>query len=246
MSAQVALALFLAAILATSPPANAARLMAGQPFTAALAEELLLAALPPAVAGARWVVRTTEPSLPIANSARGDAAMSIEDLKVDPVSGELAARVLVVLAAGETGTIELRGRAEQQVSVPVLRRALASGERIAAADLEFRWLARGRLQSGAVVDLAELVGREVAHRTEPGRPLRGAEVRPPTLVRRDQAVVLVYQRAGMQMVAAAVAAESGSLGQLIRVVNPSSGRELRGRVMETGRVRIDADAGEGS
>lgn len=231
------LALLLATILLPAG-LSAAVLPAGQPLTAAMARELVAAALPEAPPGRRWHVQLVTRGFPLPNQARADGRMEIETLDVRQPSGSFDASLRVTLEGGQAGIISLRGRAEAQAEVAILARPVARGERIARDDLASRWLPAARLDGDALVDAADLVGQEAARRLPAGRVVRAADIRAPRLVRKDEPVTLVYRRGGLDLVSGGTALDSGGEGDSIRVLNPSSNRALRGLVVGPRRVEV--------
>lgn len=231
------LALLAALLPATLP---AATLPAGQPLTADMARELVMAALPERPPGERWQVQLAPTGFPLPNPARTDGWMEIEAIDVEPRTGLLDASLRVTLEGGEAGVIALRGRAEAQIEVPVPVRPLRRGQRIDAADLESAWLPAARLDRDAVLDVAELVGREAGRGLAAGRAVRAGDLRAARLVRKDETVTLLFRRAGLELAAAGTALDAGAEGELVRVVNPSGGRPVRGVVVGPRAVQVGA------
>jgi len=62
------------------------------------------------------------------------------------------------------------------------------------------------------------------------------DVGPPHLVRRGHPVELIYVRPGLRISALGVAQEDGALGDLVRVMNAESRRQLQGVVSGPGEV----------
>jgi flagella basal body P-ring formation protein FlgA len=221
-------------------PAPAATLPAGQPLTAEMARELVTAALPESQPGERWHVRLATAGFPLPNRARTDGWMEIEAVEVEPRSGRLDASLRVTLAGGEAGVIALKGQAEAQVEVPVPTRPVPRGQLIDEADLTSIWLPAARLDKDALVDVADLVGLEASRRLAAGRVVRTADLRAPRLVRKDEAVTMLYRRGSLDLVTTGVALEPGGAGDNIRIVNPSSKRPLRGIVVGPRQVQVGA------
>ena len=242
----IALFALLAALPAVllSCPLPAATLPAGQPLTAAMARELVMAALPESPPGERWQVQLAPAGFPLPNPARTDGWMEIESIEVEPRTGLLDASLRVTLEGGEAGLIALRGRAEAQTEVPVPARPLRRGQRIEAEDLRSAWLPSARLDPGAVLTVAELVGREAGRGLAAGRAIRAADLRAARLVRKDETVTLLFRRAGLELAAAGTALDTGAEGETVRVVNPSGGRPVSGVVVGPRTVQVGPGAVE--
>lgn len=237
------LAAALVAILSALGAASAAVLPAGQPLTVELVRELLEAALPAPEAGERWSITLLAPAFPIGNQAASDAHMVVETVELPPAGGELRALLRVTLPSGETGRIHLRGRAEPAIDVVVPRRALPAGAVIRGEDLAQTTLPRRRLPEGAVTTEAQLIGRAAVRRLAAGRPIRELDLRGPRLVAKGDPVRVLFQRAGLELILEASALEDGAAGDLVRMINPKGGRELRGSVVGPRAVRIGTSEG---
>jgi len=78
---------------------------------------------------------------------------------------------------------------------------------------------------------SEVMHAEVVRDVRPGVPLRSHDIRPTVLVKRGQMVLLsVVQPQGFQISARVEAMQDGRFGELIKLKNRDSGRELSGRV----------------
>lgn len=230
-------------LLGGARPAAADILPAGQPLDAETVRAMLEAALPEPAPGERWSVTLLAPRFPISNRAASDAAMVLDPIELPPDGGELRATLRVTLPTGESGRIALRGRAEPAVEVAVPRRAVPVGAVLDAADLERIALPRRRLPETAVTSETALVGRTAARRLAAGRPVREDDLRRERLVSKGQPVRVVFQRGGLELVLEASALEDGAAGDLVRVLNPNGGRELRGVVVREQEVRVGPVAG---
>jgi flagella basal body P-ring formation protein FlgA len=58
------------------------------------------------------------------------------------------------------------------------------------------------------------------------------------MVQRDQSVVLVFNTAGVHLTIAGKANESGSMGDVVSVMNLQSKRVIQGTVIGPGQVRV--------
>jgi flagellar basal body P-ring formation protein FlgA len=113
-------------------------------------------------------------------------------------------------------------------------------------------LARGATIDAASVeqvsaDIGSLPLRPLPHAVEGGRVLRpigageiiaSAAVSLPPLVRSGATVIVRVVGPGLDVRGRAVAAQSGELGDRIRVVNPESGRAFEGRIVGPGEIEV--------
>jgi flagella basal body P-ring formation protein FlgA len=209
-----------------------------------MALDIVADSLPASAAGRRWDLRLTTPGFPLPNHARGDAELRIETFRLDPRTSRFEAGLRVSLAGGESTLIALQGRAEEQVEVPVLARAVRRGHRIGEDDLAEAWLAVAQVDDSTLIEAEALIGQEAARRLAAGRAVRAGDVRAPRLVGKDEPVTLVFRRGGLDLVTSGVSLDTGTLGDAVRVVNPSSQRPLHGIVVGPRRVQV-GNAAEG-
>lgn len=231
--------------LAPAPTAVAMpqRLAPGEPLTRTLVGGLVEAALRDRGAGERFEIEVEAPPLPLPNRAGRPADLVLEWLRHEPRGGRFTASLMVRLESGEASTIELAGQARELVEVSVPARRIERGGLIEAADLEVRWLADGLVRDDAARDPSDLVGREARRVLAVGRVVRTADLVEPRVVTRGQAVTMVYAGGGLEITTLGEALDHGSLGGVVRVMNPTSRLVREAVVVGAGRVRIGAPSG---
>lgn len=89
-----------------------------------------------------------------------------------------------------------------------------------------------------LADPAGLAGKVAARHLPGGAILTALDLKDPELVRRGEAVTMVAARGGLTITMKGVAATGGSLGELIKVVNPGTQRVVVGRVAGVGIVEL--------
>lgn len=91
---------------------------------------------------------------------------------------------------------------------------------------------------GAISDTAAAIGLEARVAIYAGRPVRLADLGPPTLVQRNQVVALVYLAGGLAISTEGRALARGSEGEVIRVINLASRTTVSGRIGPNGAVFV--------
>lgn len=107
-----------------------------------------------------------------------------------------------------------------------LRRSLAKGAPIGADDLELAPIA-GLSPDQVFTDPADVVGRVLRQNLGAGRPVLARHLEPRWMVTPGAPLVLVAQAGGLSVSAPAEARDAGGEGDVVRVVNLSSGREVK-------------------
>ena len=85
----------------------------------------------------------------------------------------------------------------------------------------------------------DVVGQQVSRSIAVNEALTQRNLDRPMIMRRGSAVVLVYETSAVRVETPGTAEENGRAGELIQVKNPTSGRLLRGRVLDGRFVRVD-------
>ena len=117
-------------------------------------------------------------------------------------------------------------------------RALPPGGTLAAEDLEVVTGPIDGLVLRRVPTLSDLLGARVVRGLAAGEPIAADAVAIPPVVRSGDQVRLTVRESGVEAAVMAVAEQTASVGQVIRVVNASSHRPLRARVTAPGEVEV--------
>jgi flagella basal body P-ring formation protein FlgA len=85
----------------------------------------------------------------------------------------------------------------------------------------------------------DAVGQQAVRAIEVNEILTQKSVERPTLVKRGSAITLLYETGSLRIETAGTAEEAGKLGDFIQVKNVSSGKALRGMVLDGRYVKIN-------
>lgn len=171
-------------------------------------------------------------------------AMDIAALEADTTGQRFTATLSFVTEATlnrpaqQLGSIDVSGRYEEMVEVPVMKYRLSSGNIIHEDDVEWQKLPSTRVKREAVMDMAELVGKSVVRGLTPGRPVLADEVQQPPVVLRRSPVRISYQSNNLSIQAVGTAMQDGAVGDKIKVRNDDSGIEVDARVVARGQVEV--------
>lgn len=126
----------------------------------------------------------------------------------------------------------LPGLAAAEIIVPV--RTIRAQQIIAPEDV----MVLDKTVPGAVSDPADAIGQEARRALYANRPIAPADLGPPALVDRNQAVALAYREGPVQIVTEGRALSRGGLGDVIRVMNLSSRTTVAGEITAQGMVIV--------
>ncbi len=123
---------------------------------------------------------------------------------------------------------------------PVLARTLKRGERLTPEHVRTaRVETTSRFGVAAAADATELIGRVARRSLTIGDVLQERDFELPILVRRGEAVTMVFARGALRVEAFGLARDDGILGATIRVENLMTQRKLVGRVVGNGLVQLN-------
>lgn len=167
----------------------------------------------------------------------GEYALRVNDLKA--VSRRLHE---IEVEAVQDGRVVSRAPVRLRISsrspVVVARRAIPRGETITEDDLRTEERNMRGLHPTVITDASEAIGRLARVAIGPGSVLSARAIESPVLVERGDRVRVAIETAAMRLTVPAEALESAGLGERIRVVNPSSGREFTAEVIAHGKVLV--------
>ncbi|PLX37240.1 MAG: flagella basal body P-ring formation protein FlgA [Hyphomicrobiales bacterium] len=146
--------------------------------------------------------------------------------------------VVIIDRGSHERRFSVSGTALEMVDVVVPQRSLAKDAVISRGDLEIIRLARGQVDERNAMTLEEVIGMAPRRSLRPGQPIGKSDLAQPLLVRRGEAVTVVYQVPGLTLTARGQALESGAEGDMVNVLNSQSRRIVRGSVIARGKVQI--------
>jgi flagellar basal body P-ring formation protein FlgA len=127
---------------------------------------------------------------------------------------------------------------ETEMNVLVLRRAVARGSAVTAADVETQRRRVPGVAAGYLSNQTELERRHLKQPAGPGTALTAELLADDVLIRRGQRVTLVAVAGGFEVRAQGEAIADATAGGRVRVLNLSSHRVVEGQVESADRVRV--------
>jgi flagellar basal body P-ring formation protein FlgA len=151
--------------------------------------------------------------------------------------GSISATVDAWVDGALARSISVPVRISQQAEVLVAARPIGRAVPISPEDVRVE---RRELTTGqeTLRDPGAVLGRQAVRNIVAGEPILAALVSQPPLVRRGDLVVLTAEARGIRAVTQGEAKEDGKAGQVIRVRNLTSNREVYGMVDAERSVRV--------
>lgn len=134
--------------------------------------------------------------------------------------------------------IQITGRAESVMDVPVLTRPIARGDVISASDIEWIRLRSDRVRAETIVDVAGLEGQQARRALRPGEALKDFDLVAPTMIERGETIALVYQSGSLILTAQARALSDAAEGERINFINLQSNRTVEAVAVAPGEARV--------
>lgn len=185
----------------------------------------------------------------VAKGAPGDAAvvlvgkaprgldpetLQIAALDYDAASGRFVAKLK--LASGRL--FGLQGKVEAGADLPVLTRALRAGEVASEADISIVRIANSRIPRGALGDIGDIAGFSAKRQLRAGVPLRAGDFEKPVVVKKGDAVSMVFRAPGVELTTRGKAMTAGGMGDTIAVMNAQSMKQVDAVITGSGAVTV--------
>jgi len=161
----------------------------------------------------------------------------IEAFSYDRRSKRFRATVSLPLGKNNVRRVMLSGALNELVSVPLLARPIGREEIITASDVIWVDYPKNRLGQNIILAKTALVGKAARRGLRPDTPLRTSDVQNPILIKKGTLVTMKIKTGPLSLSAVGRAAENGSRGDIIRIVNVDSHQTIEGRV--TGPDQVD-------
>ncbi len=123
--------------------------------------------------------------------------------------------------------------------VVVTSQRLLPNEIVTGKDIRLQRRDLSALNGRPFYRLDDVVGQQIARAVAVNETLTQRNLERPTIMRRGNAVMLVYESGALRVETAGSAEENGRAGELIQVKNSASGKLVRGRVLDGRTVRLD-------
>lgn len=128
---------------------------------------------------------------------------------------------------------EMHATAEVVVAINRIRR----GNVISAADVDCIETEIGDVVE-PIFSCKEVIGMELSRSVRAGEPVDRRYLQPPVVIERGAFVKIIAERGAMRLEATGTAIEDGRVGDVIRVQNSSSLKEIRAEVADKNEVRV--------
>lgn len=170
------------------------------------------------------------------------ATLGIEQLQMDARTQRFTA---VLIAPRNNPVIRrpISGKLHRMVEVPVPVRRIMRGETITNRDIEIIDMRAAALAGQSIVDPSMLVGQAAKRTLRTGMPIASNSIAPPVMIEKGSLVMVRARSKNMILTARAKAMQSGSMNDVVRVMNMHSNRVFEAVVSGPGQLDIELPAG---
>ncbi len=131
------------------------------------------------------------------------------------------------------------GRIERLIDIPVPRSTLTRGTLISTEDLSFIEMKSADIKGDIVLNVDQIIGRTARNNLNPGRLIRLTDTEIPVSIKRGQKINLIYKSGHLELTAIGRSMQDGRIGDVIRVTNGDSNKNLQGTILANNQVEID-------
>ncbi|MFH1157439.1 MAG: flagellar basal body P-ring formation chaperone FlgA [Pseudomonadota bacterium] len=149
-----------------------------------------------------------------------DRTVSVNGLTTDAVKGLFKA--VVSPSAFPDMKKEVSGRFYPIGRVPVLKEPLRPGDVISAGDVEYVDMRASEITGSMITDADKLVGQTPRRGLSAMKPVTAGDVKSPVVVKKGDVVTMTLRSEAMSLTTQGRAMDSGSEGDVIRVMNTGS------------------------
>ena len=167
------------------------------------------------------------------------ASVMVDDVDYDPDTGRFTA---IIVTPGESAAVEhveINGRLIDTTRIPVPRNNLPAGQIIRAADVDWIDVPTGRLARNVAAASDQIIGLSARRGLKAGAPVITADLEHPQIVAKGALVTMTVITPNLTLSAVGRAQEAGSLGDTIRLVNPSSTKVIQATVSGPNEARVN-------
>lgn len=129
---------------------------------------------------------------------------------------------------------------EIRVNIPVVTAItpIARGEQLSASMLQLQARDISRINHTYYTRIEDIEGKQAKRPIKPNQPIFAAQLQPPLLIKKGEAVLVSANSGPLSVKISGVALMDGHMGQQISVRNSKSKRVIEGKVIAPGQVQV--------
>lgn len=168
----------------------------------------------------------------------GRLVLDVQNDRFSHLTGRRAFRVQITVDSQLIKIVSVVASVTARVEVMTPVRWIKVYEVLASKDLMKRSVNLRTLNQDVLMDPKNIIGKQATRSLPPHQPLRSSFVAEPPLVHKGDRVMIEVRRGGLFVQTLGVAKASGQSGELITVMNQTSGRDVLAMVRSAGVVEV--------
>lgn len=170
--------------------------------------------------------------------ANADETMDVTAFTFNSQSDSFDAVIVAPSKEDPQKRINISGRIERLVPVPVLKSGLKNGDIISAHDIDFVEMPKNRIPSGIITQEQDLLNMTPRRVISGGKLVMQNDIEKPKMVDRGDSITLVFANGPLLLTAKGKSLQAGAMGDTVRVSNLDSNKNLQGVVTADREVTI--------
>ena len=155
-----------------------------------------------------------------------------------PGSDRFEARIVAPSRSDIRKSAHVFGRIDRVVDVPVLTKSLRNGTVIGDQHIKMVSMRIHSLGKDILLDPSSIIGKTPDRYLVSHKPIRREDIRKPKIVQRGERVTMIHRSGPLFLSAVGKSMEDGSEGDIIRVINIDSNKNLNAEIIGQGTVKI--------
>lgn len=156
----------------------------------------------------------------------------------DRYVGHVALTVNFFVDGRQVRNVPLSGKVTVKQEVVKASRKIRPGQIISNDDVQLEHEQSSQMQRDTLTDPEEAVGKKAVRSIQAGRPITAQMLENPPAVKKGTRVLIIAGNQMIRVSASGKAVEDGQLGEEVRVMNLSSGKEIHATVKGPGVVEV--------
>ncbi len=167
-----------------------------------------------------------------------DRTFEISDLRYEPLKEYFEATIVAPSKEKPLKRIQVAGEVQKFISLPVLKTTMKNGDIISIGDLDFIDVAVKNLPKDIILDADKIAGMTPRRIVTAGKPVAFNDMQSPRMVGRGETVTLVFKDGGMVVSTKGKSMQDGVMGEMVRVTNITSSKQLAGVITGLREVTV--------
>jgi len=168
-----------------------------------------------------------------------DAKILLSNFDLREDQGRFSADAEIFADGVETAKTKFVGKFYPLAKVWVPIADIAKGKVVQVADLQEIVVRKVRLKNGVWSDIADITGKQATKNLKAGKLIEKGDLQAEVIIKKGQNVTAIYNKKGLQITSKMQALEDAAAGEMIKLLNLNSKKEITGEAKASGLVEIN-------